>query len=77
MIQNASDTEWDEMYEVFNMGHRFEIYLKSDFAGEVIEIASRYGIEPVLSERLKIRQVKNLLLCHLMEHLFINKNFNL
>ncbi|HBG87824.1 MAG TPA: phosphoribosylformylglycinamidine cyclo-ligase, partial [Marinilabiliaceae bacterium] len=39
MIQKASGTPWAEMYKVFNMGHRMEIYLKPEFAQTVIDIA--------------------------------------
>ncbi|MCK5704324.1 MAG: phosphoribosylformylglycinamidine cyclo-ligase, partial [Cyclobacteriaceae bacterium] len=34
-----------EMYKVFNMGHRMEIYLHENFAGEVIEISKSFGID--------------------------------
>ncbi len=45
LIQQASGTPWQEMYKVFNMGHRLEVYLPADYADEVIQIAGRYGIE--------------------------------
>lgn len=45
MIQEESGADAKEMYSVFNMGHRFEIYLKPEYAGKVIEIASRFGVE--------------------------------
>lgn len=45
LIQEQSGTPWEEMYKVFNMGHRFELYLPGEFAGEIIGIASRFGIE--------------------------------
>jgi phosphoribosylformylglycinamidine cyclo-ligase len=44
MIQAESGTDWKEMYKVFNMGHRFEIYLSEEFAGRVIEISESFGI---------------------------------
>lgn len=44
-IQEQSGTPWQEMYRVFNMGHRFEIYLPGELAGEVIDIAAGFGIE--------------------------------
>ena len=37
MIQKESQTDWQEMYKVFNMGHRMEIYLPAEFAEEVID----------------------------------------
>ena len=39
LIQKESGTDWKEMYEVFNMGHRMEIYLTEHHAKKVIEIA--------------------------------------
>jgi phosphoribosylformylglycinamidine cyclo-ligase len=44
MIQEESGTSWEEMYQVFNMGHRFEIYTDEKSAGEMIEVAGKYGI---------------------------------
>ena len=43
-IQRASNTSWQEMYQVFNMGHRMELYVPQARVEEVIEIASHYGI---------------------------------
>ncbi|MBN8578699.1 MAG: phosphoribosylformylglycinamidine cyclo-ligase [Cytophagales bacterium] len=45
LIQECSATEWKEMYKVFNMGHRLEIYLPHSFAAHVIAIAQSFGIE--------------------------------
>ena len=45
LIQEQSGTDWKEMYKVFNMGHRMEIYLNPEYAQEVIDIAKLYGIE--------------------------------
>lgn len=44
-IQQESGTSWREMYEVFNMGHRMEIYISEDMADDIIEIANAYDIE--------------------------------
>ena len=44
MIQKESGTSFKEMYQVFNMGHRMEIYLNPNHADEVIQIAQSYGI---------------------------------
>ncbi len=44
MIQKESGTDWKEMYKVFNMGHRFEIYLPEEKAAEVIRISESFGI---------------------------------
>jgi phosphoribosylformylglycinamidine cyclo-ligase len=45
MIQESANTDWDEMYEVFNMGHRFEIYTKPEFADDIIAISNELGVE--------------------------------
>jgi phosphoribosylformylglycinamidine cyclo-ligase len=44
-IQEQSGTDWKEMYKVFNMGHRMEIYLSPEKAQKVIEISQSFGIE--------------------------------
>lgn len=45
LIQEQSGTSWEEMYRVFNMGHRMEIMLKEKFASEVMACAQSFGIE--------------------------------
>jgi phosphoribosylformylglycinamidine cyclo-ligase len=45
IIQKESGTSWQEMYKVFNMGHRFEIYIPKEFAARIIEISESYNIE--------------------------------
>ena len=44
-IQEQSGTDWKEMYKVFNMGHRMEIYLAPENAQAVIDIAHSFNIE--------------------------------
>lgn len=44
-IQNASGTSWEEMYKVFNMGHRMEVYVPLNLADEAISIAGSFGID--------------------------------
>ena len=45
MIKEQSGTDWNEMYKVFNMGHRFEIYAKEKYARTLIEISNEFNIE--------------------------------
>ncbi|MFV0418927.1 MAG: AIR synthase related protein [Dysgonomonas sp.] len=45
LIQEQSGTDWKEMYKVFNMGHRMEIYLPEEYAQEVISISKSYNID--------------------------------
>ncbi|MBQ2586254.1 MAG: phosphoribosylformylglycinamidine cyclo-ligase, partial [Bacteroidaceae bacterium] len=44
-IQEQSGTEWAEMYKVFNMGHRLEVYLSPEHAEKVIEISKSFNID--------------------------------
>ena len=44
LIQRESGTDWKEMYKVFNMGHRMEIYVSPEDAARVIEISESMGI---------------------------------
>jgi phosphoribosylformylglycinamidine cyclo-ligase len=45
LIQKESGTDWKEMYQVFNMGHRLEVYLPKEFAQQVIEISKSFHID--------------------------------
>ena len=52
-IQEQSGTDWQEMYKVFNMGHRMEIYLPEEFAAKVIEISKSFGIDAKIVGRVE------------------------
>lgn len=45
IIQEQSNTSWHEMYQVFNMGHRMEIYTDEKNAEGIIEISKKFGVE--------------------------------
>lgn len=45
IIQEESKTDWKEMYQVFNMGHRMEIYVNKDIADKVISISKGFNID--------------------------------
>lgn len=45
IIHEQTGTDWGEMYEVFNMGHRFEFYLPEQYAQEVIDIAKSFNVD--------------------------------
>ena len=53
LIQEQSGTDWKEMYKVFNMGHRMEIYLAPEDAQAVIDIAASFGIEAQIVGRVE------------------------
>lgn len=44
LIQEESSTDWKEMYKVFNMGHRMEIYVSPELANSIIAISNSFGI---------------------------------
>jgi phosphoribosylformylglycinamidine cyclo-ligase len=60
LIQKESGTEWKEMYEVFNMGHRMEIYLPESQAQKVIDIAESFKIEARIVGRVEASSEKKL-----------------
>jgi phosphoribosylformylglycinamidine cyclo-ligase len=45
LIQSSSGTSWREMYQVFNMGHRMEIYVKPELADAIITISKSFNID--------------------------------
>jgi len=45
LIQAQSQTPWQEMYKVFNMGHRMELYVPKEIAGELINISKNFGVD--------------------------------
>ncbi|MDE6239197.1 MAG: phosphoribosylformylglycinamidine cyclo-ligase, partial [Muribaculaceae bacterium] len=60
LIQKQSGTDWKEMYKVFNMGHRMEIFLSPDHAQRVIDIAQSFGIEARIVGRVEADSHKHL-----------------
>ncbi|MCI9608481.1 MAG: phosphoribosylformylglycinamidine cyclo-ligase [Muribaculaceae bacterium] len=53
LIQKESGTDWAEMYKVFNMGHRMEIYLAPEHAQAVIDISRSFGIDAKIIGRVE------------------------
>lgn len=53
LIQEQSGTDWKEMYKVFNMGHRMEIYLDSEQAQSIIDISKSFGIDAQIIGRVE------------------------
>lgn len=53
LIQAESGTSWQEMYKVFNMGHRLEVYLPETYAQTVIDIAQSFGVEAQVIGRVE------------------------
>lgn len=59
-IKEQSEASWKEMYQVFNMGHRMELYVPEQIAGQLIEISESFGIEAKIIGRCE--EAKNKLL---------------
>lgn len=62
LIQRESQTEWAEMYKVFNMGHRLEVYLTEENASRVIEISESFGIPARIVGRVEEAPANELIL---------------
>ena len=60
IIQDASGTEWSEMYRVFNMGHRMELYVPASIASDLIAISESFGVEAKIVGRVENAASKKL-----------------
>ena len=60
LIQKESGTEWKEMYKVFNMGHRMEIYVPQEVANEIIAISKSFNIDAQIVGRVEAHDGKKL-----------------
>ncbi|MFV0484415.1 MAG: AIR synthase related protein [Bacteroidales bacterium] len=60
IIQKESKTNWKEMYQVFNMGHRYEIYAPQSIASSVVDIAGKYNVEARIVGRVEKNDTKKL-----------------
>ncbi len=61
-IQNESSTSWEEMYRVFNMGHRMEIYVNESRAQDIIDISCKYGVDAKVIGRVEKAPQKEVIL---------------
>lgn len=53
LIQEESKTDWQEMYKVFNMGHRMEIYVSPEIAQSIIEISKSFNVDAQIVGRVE------------------------
>lgn len=53
VIQEQSQTDWKEMYKVFNMGHRMEVYVPENLASEIIQISQSFNVEAKVVGRVE------------------------
>jgi len=58
LIQEESKTSWQEMYKVFNMGHRMEVYVPAELADSIIAISQSFGIEAQIIGRVEAADKK-------------------
>lgn len=62
LIQEQSGTDWQEMYQVFNMGHRMELYVTPDLADDIIAISKSFNIDAKIVGRVEAANNKKLTL---------------
>jgi len=58
LIQEESATSWQEMYKVFNMGHRMELYVPEEIASEIISISESFNIDARIVGRVEASERK-------------------
>ena len=60
LIQEQSKTDWKEMYQVFNCGHRMEIYVSPEIAEEIVSISKSYNVNAQIIGRVEASETKKL-----------------
>jgi phosphoribosylformylglycinamidine cyclo-ligase len=60
LIQQESGTNWKEMYQVFNMGHRMELYVDEDVAQDIIEISKSFNVDAQIVGRVEASEEKKM-----------------
>jgi phosphoribosylformylglycinamidine cyclo-ligase len=68
LIQRESNTDWKEMYKVFNMGHRMEIYISEKHAEDIINISKDFGVDAKIIGRVGKSDKKQLTIKSLHGH---------
>ncbi|WP_192901944.1 AIR synthase related protein [Mucilaginibacter psychrotolerans] len=58
LIQEESNTSWQEMYKVFNMGHRMELYIPQEIAADIIAISESFGVSAQIIGRVEAADKK-------------------
>ncbi|RWY50398.1 phosphoribosylformylglycinamidine cyclo-ligase [Mucilaginibacter gilvus] len=61
LIQEESNTSWQEMYKVFNMGHRMELYVPQEIAWEIIKISESFGVPAQIVGRVEAADKKQVM----------------
>jgi phosphoribosylformylglycinamidine cyclo-ligase len=60
LIQDQSGTDWKEMYKVFNMGHRMELYVPEEIANDIISISKSFDVDAQIVGRVEASEKKSL-----------------
>jgi len=60
LIQEQSKTDWKEMYQVFNCGHRMELYVSSEIADEIIKTSKSFNVDAQIIGKVEASEVKKL-----------------
>ncbi|HRE76928.1 MAG TPA: AIR synthase-related protein [Flavobacterium sp.] len=60
LIQEQSKTDWKEMYQVFNCGHRMELYVPAEIANDIIEISKSFNVDAQIVGRVEVSKHKKL-----------------
>jgi phosphoribosylformylglycinamidine cyclo-ligase len=60
LIQEQSKTDWKEMYQVFNCGHRMELYIPAEIAQDIIEISKSFNVDAQIIGRVEASSTKKL-----------------
>ena len=60
LIQEQSKTDWKEMYQVFNCGHRMELYVPQEIAADIIAISQSFGVDAQIVGRVEASESKKL-----------------
>ena len=60
LIQKESGTSWEEMYKVFNMGHRMELYVPKEIASDIIAISKSFNVDAQIVGRVEASEKKEL-----------------
>jgi phosphoribosylformylglycinamidine cyclo-ligase len=64
LIQEESKTSWQEMFKVFNMGHRMEVYVDEKIAPQIIKISESFGVPAQVVGRVESSDAKKLTIKH-------------
>ncbi|WPZ11852.1 AIR synthase related protein [Roseivirga spongicola] len=71
LIQQESGTDWKEMYKVFNMGHRMEIYIDEKYANDIISISKSFNVDAKIIGRVeKLEETKLTIESSVGKHLY-------